>query len=450
MKIQSRNIFQGKQKFLIFILLFGIAGGLYVLFSFAATSAKFIEPETNTISGNASLISDATASNNQYVLFEACPAGQTGTPPNCTTPPPAPTVTLTASPTSVNSGTGSTLTWSSTNTTACTASGSWTGTKATSGSQSTGNLTASQTYTLTCTGAGGSANASAGVSVTVAGTCTNPTHTPGGPDSWGGCWPGPNNTGVPAGTSLTTYTGPCTITANNTVIDAKIINCDMIIQAANVQVTRSRFNNGSIETDENSTGYSFTITDSEVNIGNRAGTGVGAVNFTATRVRVTGGNRSMHCWNNCTITDSYVHGQFTDPSGTFHESGIRMGQSATFRHNSIICDAPDVPPDGGCSADLTGYGDFGPVQNNTIDKNLFGATTGGYCSYGGSSSGKPYSSQTNHIVFTNNVWQKGTKMGQHGYTCGYYGSNTAFDPAKTGNVWTNNKYDDGTVVTSSN
>jgi hypothetical protein len=128
-----------------------------------------------------------------------------------------------------------------------------------------------------------------------------------------------------------------------------------------------------------------------------------------------------------------------------------MGQSLTLRHNTVICDAPDVPPDAGCSADLTGYGDFGPVQNNTIEKNLFGASTGGYCTYGGSTAGKPYSDQTNHIVFTDNVWQRGTRASDHGEkVCGYYGSNTSFDPTRPGNVWTNNTFDDGAVVQSAN
>ena len=280
--------------------------------------------------------------------------------------------------------------------------------------------------------------------------CTGAAQTPGGSDGSGGCFPGPNNTGVPAGTTLTAYTGPCTITAANTVIDAKTINCDLAIEAANVRITRSKIT-GSVATDENSTGYSFSISDSEVDIGNRAGTGVGAVNFTATRVHVTGGNRSMNCWHDCLITDSYVHGQFRDSTGVYHESGMRMGQSATIRHNTIICDAPDVPPDAGCSADLTGYGDFGPVQNNLIEKNFFGATTGGYCTYGGSSQGKPYSSATNHITFNGNVWQRGTRLSDKGTkVCGYYGSNTSFDPSLPGNTWSNNKFDDGTTVASSN
>lgn len=65
----------------------------------------------------------------------------------------APTVTLTANPTSAISPASITLTWSSTEATACSASGGWSGSKATSGSQVLTNVTLSATYTLTCTGA---------------------------------------------------------------------------------------------------------------------------------------------------------------------------------------------------------------------------------------------------------------------------------------------------------
>ncbi len=77
----------------------------------------------------------------------------------------APTVTISASPTSITSGSSSTITWSSTNSTSCTASGSWSGTKATSGTQSI-SPTANSTYTITCTGAGGTSPAQS-VNVTV-------------------------------------------------------------------------------------------------------------------------------------------------------------------------------------------------------------------------------------------------------------------------------------------
>lgn len=259
-----------------------------------------------------------------------------------------------------------------------------------------------------------------------------------------GGFPSAATTGVPAGTVLTAYSGPCTITAAGTVIDAKRINCSLEIRAANVVVKRSIIT-GSIATDENSSGYSFSISDSEVNVGNQEGTGIGAVNFTATRVHVTGGNRSIHCYNSCTVQDSYVHGQFRDSTGRVHESGIRMGQNAVIRHNTIACDAPDVPPDAGCSAGLTGYGDFAPVRNNLIEGNYFAATTGGYCAYGGSSSGKPYSSQTRDIVFRNNVFERGS-----GRKCGYYGPITAFNSSLPGNVWSNNTWSDGGTVPPAN
>ena len=79
----------------------------------------------------------------------------------------APTVTLTASATSVTTGGAVTLTWSSQNATACTASGGtgWAGSQTTSGTLSLA-IAATESLTLTCTGPGGSAAQS--VSVTAA------------------------------------------------------------------------------------------------------------------------------------------------------------------------------------------------------------------------------------------------------------------------------------------
>ena len=79
---------------------------------------------------------------------------------------PAPTLTLSASPTSVMAGESTTLTWSSTNADSCTASGGWSGTKETSGSESSGALTGDVTFRLSCTGAGGTVERSVAVTVT--------------------------------------------------------------------------------------------------------------------------------------------------------------------------------------------------------------------------------------------------------------------------------------------
>ena len=80
----------------------------------------------------------------------------------------APTVTLTASPTTVAAGAATTLTWTSTNATTCTAGGgTFTGSEATGGSVSV-VVAATTTYTLTCTGGGGSDAQSATVTATAA------------------------------------------------------------------------------------------------------------------------------------------------------------------------------------------------------------------------------------------------------------------------------------------
>lgn len=69
---------------------------------------------------------------------------------------PAPTVDVTADPTTVESGGTTTITWSTTDATSCIASDAWSGDKATSGSEVIPSLDATSTFTLTCDGPGGS------------------------------------------------------------------------------------------------------------------------------------------------------------------------------------------------------------------------------------------------------------------------------------------------------
>lgn len=278
-------------------------------------------------------------------------------------------------------------------------------------------------------------------------TTTRSTTTSGGIVVLGRSFPSAATTGVPPGTSLSTYTGPCSIQTDHVVIDAKTINCDLRILAQGVTIKNSVIN-GTIYSDPDYFNGSFTLTDSEVRMPQTAGTGIGDVNFVVTRVEVTGGSRSINCAANCTVQDSYLHGQYTDKRGIDHESAIRMGANSIIRHNTMTCDATPVPPDAGCSAALTGYGDFAIVQKNTIDGNLidggpFGSM--GYCAYGGSTTGKPYSKGVNNIKFTNNIFMRGPNG-----KCGIWGPITSFDTAAPGNVWSNNVWNDGKSVPPSN
>ena len=85
----------------------------------------------------------------------------------------APTVTISADPTTVFSGENSTLTWSSTNATSCEASVGWSGSKATSGSEVVGPHTVDTVYWLTCENAISSVQDSATVFINTSTQCSD-------------------------------------------------------------------------------------------------------------------------------------------------------------------------------------------------------------------------------------------------------------------------------------
>lgn len=79
-----------------------------------------------------------------------------------------PSVTISVSPSTINTGSSSTISWSvSGSPTSCTAGGSWSGSKASSGSQSTGTMSSAGSfiYSLSCTNAGGTGSNSATLTV---------------------------------------------------------------------------------------------------------------------------------------------------------------------------------------------------------------------------------------------------------------------------------------------
>jgi hypothetical protein len=138
-----------------------------------------------SIFGSQSLTFDATAGD-YYVSLLAQPGGTDKAGTYGLSVASAPTVTLTATPTSVASGGTVSLAWSGQNVDSCTASGGWTGNlSATSGTQTSAALTAATTFTVTCTGLGGSATASADVTISSSTPPpTNPGHGGGGAIQW--------------------------------------------------------------------------------------------------------------------------------------------------------------------------------------------------------------------------------------------------------------------------
>lgn len=313
-----------------------------------------------------------------------------------------------------------------------------------------------------------------GKTVGTASCATSTQHVPDGPDGTGGCWPGPSNTGpnTPE-SSMSQYTGPCDISAANTVIDSKVINCSPVFvgtTASGLVIKNSYVKGGVVQATGSA---SFTIQDSLIDNGvsypacsgntcpagkyacgdpNNATTdcGVGYRNFTILRTEIINSNRAAYCESACTIQDSYFHGTnlWPDVTNLAHASSVRNQQFLTLSHNSLGCDYQGPFPNNelGCSADMSGYPDFAPIKNATIDKNLFLANNigAGFCAYGGDTGGKPFSNDaTNatYIKFTNNIFQRGPNG-----KCGTWGPVTDFTLNRTGNEWTNNKYDNGTTV----
>lgn len=276
---------------------------------------------------------------------------------------------------------------------------------------------------------------------------------PDGPDLWGGCFPGPSNTGVPAGTVLSNYTGSCDITTANTVINKKIVNCDPLnVHAQGIVITNTQINGRVYIDDTWCSTSSFTITDSSVYTPDILSRALMYCSYTATRVNLSGGG-SMAICRSCTIQDSYLHTPLEDPTGHAHNSTVRLGEYANLIHNTLQCNVRSIPStDGsgessGCSANQTAYSHDGiPPYFTTIKRNYYMAIPDGYCAYGGSTGGAG-ANMVHDVKFIENVFQRGNMpndwLPTPVYICGYYGPITSLDESLPGNEAINNIWDNG-------
>ena len=251
-------------------------------------------------------------------------------------------------------------------------------------------------------------------------------------------WPDASNTGVPAGTTLAPYTGPCTITTANTVIDAKQVNCELLVKASGVKITRSRLN-GRVTSDSPG---SVSISDTYIDGGpQEIHPAVGYQNVSLLRVNIVGGEHSVQCDLNCTIKDSYLHDQ-TQPATDRHVNAFisNGGSNFTLTHNTMVCTVHNSPQGGGCTAHASLFGDFGPISNATFDGNLFKSGSNiSYCLYAGYEPNKAFPKPSN-VTVRNNVFERGPNG-----KCGFYGAVTSYLPGNGGS-FSSNTWDDGTPL----
>jgi len=139
--------------------------------------------------------------------------------------------------------------------------------------------------------------------------------------------PGSSSTGVPAGTTLTAYTGPLTITTAGTVIDAKDITGALVIRAKGVTIRNSKIHDdpravAGVYVEDSG---SATITDSEIY---NFQVGITYSNWTAVRVDLHDLSfDGVKIGSNVRLQDSWVHSP--KPSADAHWDGGQVQAGVT-------------------------------------------------------------------------------------------------------------------------
>lgn len=280
--------------------------------------------------------------------------------------------------------------------------------------------------------------------------------TPGGADPWDGCWPGPANTGVPAGTPLVTIDsagfnssssalpagntgwtfssgGYIEVTSSKAVIDG-VADGGSIYVPSGDSLTVKDSKAGFI----NDQGSSLLVENSTLNGGDQweFSTVTGGSNITVENSNLSGGGHEVLCYNNCVVENSWLHDNANGASSGAHQNGFLAdgGSGYTLRHNSIHCT-------GGCTADISF---LSTDSNATVTDNLLVASPdAAYCVYPGPDSSTE--SGINNMVWEDNVFQPGSngKCATYGPVYGWYPSDG------TGNVWSGNMWANGAIIPGS-
>lgn len=207
--------------------------------------------------------------------------------------------------------------------------------------------------------------------------------TTGGPQLWanlGTCgWPGPTNTGYPAGTTLTNTNGRI-ITTNNAVINGERINGQLVIRATNVTIKNSYISwdgggaggSGVIKIE---VGASATIDHVEMNGLNHTHACIWheGSSMTATAANCYGVNDGMFSWaqntgnsgDNVNISDSYFH-DFTTNAANGHIDGY---QTEGASHGRITHNTYNMWSD--TSSAISIWNSLKSSDDWTIQNNLF-------------------------------------------------------------------------------
>lgn len=216
--------------------------------------------------------------------------------------------------------------------------------------------------------------------------------------------PDASSTGVPAGTALTPYDGPLTITENGTVIDAMDVTGALIVRAKDVIIRNSKIHDdpGAVAGINIQDGASATIVDSEIY---NFQVGIVYENWTAVRVNmhdITFDGIKMG--SNAQLIDSWIHSP--KPSSDSHWDGVQVQAGVT---NTVI--KGNVIDASGADANSALFlaPDQGPSTNGPLTVAGNWLDGGNYTVFVNDGAGKQY--YITDISVTDNRFGHGAKYG---------------------------------------
>ena len=247
-------------------------------------------------------------------------------------------------------------------------------------------------------------------------TTAKPTTTAPAPAPTGAAsWPGPRNTGVPAGTVLKA-SGTITVTTTGAVVDGLDITGCVYVRANNVTIRRTRVTStGCTDTVQNHAS-NLVLEDVEINGSNRDDHCLVWGSYAARRVNMHHCSDGAYLLSNTTIESTYIHDLWVH-TGSHNDAVQLCGEAGSTQRNiNLRGNNFDVTSPGVTSAIMLGD-EFGPSDGVTIDRNRLNG--GGFTFYGGAG-------KIANLVVTNNTFGQTHDFGTHAYVA----SNTTW----SGNV----------------
>jgi hypothetical protein len=193
-------------------------------------------------------------------------------------------------------------------------------------------------------------------------------------------WPDATNTGVPAGTTLTTVNSDVTLSTPGQIYENKLVNGMITANAAGITIRNCKIvarADNDVGVLSNST--NLLVQDCEIDMGLKGGhTAITWQNYTARRCNVHGCDNALWAEQNVVIEDCYIHDEIPyDPVTDPHTDCVQMPDDThdiTIRHNRIYggFETPGADGNFGNSAITTGS----RMNNITIEDNMLSG--GGY------------------------------------------------------------------------